>query len=356
VKPSQIFEILDLAKAARKNGHTFNPCFVSPPGLGKSEIVAQWAKAHGMGFIDVRLAYKEAPDMVGFPSVEKINGRSRTVFNTPEFWPNEGEGVLFLDEVNRGTNAVMNTIMQLLTDRKVDKYDLPPGWIIVAAINPENEENDVNTMDPALKNRFEMFEVQYDAESFIAYMKATDWDKRVVDFVRGNFWRYAKPEEISGNVGSKYISPRSMSKLNAALKAGVDQKNENIQSIVFESVLGLHYGKQFLNFISKERPVSVRDLQENEREALARLKVFSNADNYQNGHISLFVEDLKANYVDIPDEVLANVLLALPADQGYNVLRELEYSRKEKAGTLLTRITANNTAVKKYFAKNLKKD
>ena len=134
--PETIFEILDVAMQIRKNGDVFNPLFVGPPGVGKSQIVQQWAKKNNLPFIDLRAAYLEAPDLIGFPSIEtKSNNKKVTVHNIPEFWPEEGTtGVMLLEEPNRGTTSVLNTFMQLLTDRKVHKYTLPEGWIIVGCI------------------------------------------------------------------------------------------------------------------------------------------------------------------------------------------------------------------------------
>lgn len=355
MKPIEIYDILDLTRQALSNGNKFNPLFVGPPGIGKSEIIQQWCNERGLPFIDLRAAYLEAPDMIGFPSVSTVNGRQVTRHNIPEFWPHDGEGVILLEEPNRGTTSVMNTFMQLLTDRKIHTYTLPKGWMIVGAINPESEEYDVNTMDSALKNRFEMFHVDYDADSFIQYMKDSSWDERVLHFVRGNFWKYVKPEDVASNPGVKYISPRSLSKLNAALRAGVTDKSMTVQMLVFDSILGHNYATQFMNFISKERPVFVRDLLDNEEEALERLKLFSQPDNYKNGHISLFIEDMKSNFEQVKDDTLAKVVVALPSDQSVILIRELGFLRGMKHDELLKDLCKNFPPVKKYLAKNLKK-
>lgn len=356
MKPSQIHEILDLTRAARANNDKFNPLFVGPPGIGKSEIIQQWCAEKGLPFIDLRAAYLEAPDMIGFPTVGVVNGRQVTQHNLPEFWPQDGEGVILLEEPNRGTTSVMNTFMQVLTDRKVHTYTLPKGWIIVGAINPESEENDVNTMDAALKNRFEMFNVEYDAESFIQFMKDDKWDERIVHFVRGNFWTYVKPEDVASNPGVKYISPRSLSKLNAALKAGVTDRGVDIQMLVFESTLGKNYAIQFMNFISKERPVFVRDLLDDSRDAFERLARFSDPDNYKNGHISMLIEDMKSQEAKITDELLAQVVTTIPSDQAVLLIRELEFLRKMKSKSLLKKLSDEYPKVKKYLAKNLTKE
>jgi len=224
VKAANIGLVLDLAYAARQADEIFNPLFTGEAGLGKSQVCQQWVKKKTkenpkFGFIDLRIAYMEAPDLIGFPEVFEVNGVRRTVHELPDFWPTEGEGLLLLEEPNRGTTGVMNCLMQILTDRKVHKYTLPPGWIIAACINPEGAEYDVNNMDAALKDRFEEYEIEFDHQSFSEYIDAANWDNRVQSFVNSGFWIYKTPKEL-GPEGS-YISPRTWSKMNAAEKAGV---------------------------------------------------------------------------------------------------------------------------------------
>jgi len=61
MKPSEIMPVLDIAKKVNDMGKRFNPLFIGPPGIGKSQIVQQWCKENGYGFIDLRLAFFEAP-------------------------------------------------------------------------------------------------------------------------------------------------------------------------------------------------------------------------------------------------------------------------------------------------------
>ncbi len=198
MKPSKIHEALDMAFAARKIGKTLNPLFAGAAGIGKSEICQQWVKEQqkrnkDFKFIDLRIAYMEAPDLIGFPEKEiDSNGTPRTAHLLPDFWPTDpnSEGLILLEEPNRGTTAVMNCLMQILTDRKVHKYELPKGWIIAAAINPDSAEYDVNTMDTALRNRFAEFEVEYDHPTFCAYMESSKWHDTIQNFVKSGTWVY----------------------------------------------------------------------------------------------------------------------------------------------------------------------
>lgn len=323
MKPSHIFDVLDLALTIREEGGTFNPLFVGPPGVGKSSVVQQWCKRNNMPFIDLRAAYLESPDLIGYPSITTKEGRQITTHNTPEFWPTAGKGVVLLEEPNRGTTAVLNTFMQILTDRAIHTYKLPDGWIIVGCINPETESYDVNVMDAALKNRFEIFEVDFELNTFVQYMKDQDYHPSIMMFVE-SVWKFVPPEKIVE--GGKYVSPRSFSKLQAVLQAGL---NKELELTVFQSILGDNYGRAFYSFMHDEIPVLYKDLLDNPKKSLSRLKTYSDPQNYNNAQISITIKDIvKIN--EIADDLLHDVLLSIPPDQAISLIKELSFARSEE--------------------------
>jgi len=301
----------------------------------------------------------EAPDVIGFPSVELVKGRQVTVHHTPDFWPSEGEGVLMLEEPNRGTTSVMNTFMQLLTDRQIHKYEFPKGWMIVGCINPENETNDVNTMDSALRNRFVTFKVNYDKRTFLDYMKAKDWDETLQAFVETGTWNYVAPEDLDkSQAGNKYISPRTFEQLNAALQSGLSPA---IELEVFSSILGTNVGRAFAQFKNNDAPITYEDIanEKSRKKAFKKLKEFSDPKNYRNSYIAFTVksiveaEDVKKG-VAISDDLLSEVLLTIPADQAYALLMELQFKRNDQG--MLTRIWNNYPELAKQLKNTLSKN
>lgn len=335
MNPNKIFNILDLARRAREHDQVFNPLFVGAPGVGKSHIVQAWARKNNLPFIDLRIAYMEAPDLIGFPSIESVNGRQVTVHNIPEFWPQDEnwEGVILLEEPNRGTTSVMNCLMQLLTDRKVHKYELPKKALVVSCINPDGTEYDVNTMDSALKNRFETFDVVFDKVSFIEYIRNSNWNKELCNFIESGIWQYKTPEEVGNISGAKYISPRTWSKLNAALLATFDSDDE---MTIYDTILGSNVAKDFYNFRHNESPVMMNDFLKDLKGSLKKLTKFSDPNNCKNGMISLTVRDIIEEN-NITDEMLVEVCKVIPLEQGTTLIRELEFKRDDD--TILGRVT-----------------
>jgi len=66
---------------------------------------------------------------------------------------------LFFDEFNRSPKKVRNAVMELLQFKSINGYKFPKLRMIWAAINPDDEEQtyDVERLDPAQKDRFQIF-------------------------------------------------------------------------------------------------------------------------------------------------------------------------------------------------------
>lgn len=344
MKPSNIPMILDMAYVARASDEVLNPLFTGEAGLGKSQICQQWVKRMReknpkFGFLDLRIAYMEAPDLIGLPENEVVkdgNGEAKiTSHFLPDFWPRDmaSEGLLLLEEPNRGTTGVMNCLMQLLTDRKVHKYTLPKGWVIAGCINPDSSEYDVNTMDAALKDRFEEYEIEYDPLAFMDYMNNSNWNESVQRHVGDGLWIYKTTKELGQN--GKYISPRTWSKVNAAEKAGI-RKNRNLHRIVVQSILGKDIGNEYHKNCYDQAPVTASDLVKDRNAALSKLREQSDPNNYKGDMIAATVEsiskayggakkDCKADQID--EDLMAEVAKILPSDQAVNLIKQCGFKQ-----------------------------
>lgn len=331
MKPAEIFKVLDLAQKARNKNLTFNPLFEGDAGVGKSEICQAWAKKQKeldpeFGFLDIRLAYFEGPDFVGLPKLTTdVDGKERTSHILPDMWPAEGtRGLLLIEEPNRANSSVMNCMMQLLTDRKIHNYKLPDGWVIAACINPDSAEYDVNTMDSAMKNRFEIYKVLYDQNSFIKFMKEHNWNQNIVNFVESGTWLYKRPNEL-GDQGV-YISPRTWSKMNAAELCDLSQ-DRDLHIETSQSILGLGVGREYYNFTFESRPVTLEELMKSaksQEKALDRLKKY--CEPYRGDLVSVTVTSLIEGYgkeKKLTDELVCKVAKLIPQDQARALLESI---------------------------------
>ncbi len=340
MKPANIKIVMDTALEARKIDEINNPLFTGEAGLGKSQIVQQWVKDQrqrnpNFGFIDLRIAYMEAPDLIGLPENELLDGTKVTSHYQPDFWPRDpdSEGLLLLEEPNRGTTGVMNCLMQLLTDRKVHKYELPKGWIIAGCVNPDSSEYDVNTMDAALKDRFEEFEVEFDAVSFMDFIDKSDWHPNVQMFINSGMWIYKTTKEIAQ--GAKYISPRTWSKMNAAEKSGVGDKR-SLHRIFAQSILGKDIGNEYHKFCFDQAPVTAQDILKDRSKSFDRLTKQSDPNAYQGEMIAQTIESIEKHYGGLkkdckPDQIdedtMAEVAKIIPSDHAVNLIKACGYKQ-----------------------------
>ncbi len=184
-----------------------------PPGVGKSSIVAEVARAAEMEIVDLRLSQLAPTDLRGLPVAE--DGTSH--WYPPEFLPRNGRGVLFLDEVNMAPPTLQGVAQQLILDRRVGSYVLPPGWFVWAAGNRKEDRAAVFDMPAPLANRFMHLEVHTDLSSWRSWAYDKGLPESVVAFVS---YRPALLHALDAD-SPAWPSPRSWEVAGALTAAGL---------------------------------------------------------------------------------------------------------------------------------------
>lgn len=187
------------------------------PGIGKSSIVKQIAKASGIGFIDLRLSLMDPTDLKGIPFYDKESHTA--LWAPPAFLPREGEGILFLDELNSAAPSVQASAYQLILDRAVGEYRLPDGWAIVAAGNREGDRGVTYRMPAPLANRFTHFEMEVSVEDWRDWAYKAGMDTKIISYITFKnehlFTFDAKSDAKS------FATPRSWEYVHAMLQSGI---------------------------------------------------------------------------------------------------------------------------------------
>ena len=164
MKPSQVAAILP---KLLQTGRT--PFIWGDPGIGKSDILRSVAAGLKIELVDARLSIYDPTDLKGFPVV-KGTGKSQAMhFVPPSLLPTKGKGILFLDELPAAPPAVQAAAYQLILDKKLGEYALPPGWAIVAAGNHARNGGVHYSLAPALANRFIHIEMECSQEDWDAW-------------------------------------------------------------------------------------------------------------------------------------------------------------------------------------------
>ena len=204
---ANISTIKQCIQACGKAGIT--PFIWGHRGAGKSSIVKQTAAENFMGVVDLRCSQLESSDLRGLPKAGE-DGRTHYLppaempvgdmsdlqvlnellkcFNIEpqedvsldclqeqlgnalanadyqqerlyqkrlkELQPRFERGILFLDEVNRAQDDVQQAVFELVLDKSVGQYVLPPGWYVVSAGNFMEGYMVNGFNDPAFLDRF----------------------------------------------------------------------------------------------------------------------------------------------------------------------------------------------------------
>jgi hypothetical protein len=223
MRPALILAVLDREFQSTRAGRHTPVMLWGPPGVGKSQMVAQIAAHHGVPVVDIRLSQMEPTDLRGIPfRVDDL-----VEWAIPAMLPNAARhgtaGILFLDELTSAAPTVSAAAYQLILDRRLGEYRVPEGWAIFAAGNRQGDRGVTYSMPAPLANRFSHFEVETHLDDWVAWAYANGIDERVIAFLR------FRPELLFDFDPSHnpvaFPSPRSWEFAHRALHKFGDQPN-----------------------------------------------------------------------------------------------------------------------------------
>lgn len=259
-------------------------------GVGKSSVIAQYCSQHQYGCVNMRLSQMEASDIRGLP--DRIQGR--TQYLPPADMPSGGlswedyeaklqeitdptermrqsvlltpqlnNGILFLDEINRAQDDVLQAAFELVLDRKIGQYVLPEGWSIVCAGNYNEGSYITNGFtDAAFLDRFchvQLSDGEATMEDWVQFMSNTHGDtaSSVIEFVAQDLNRL--DGAVEGSLGfTIQPSRRSWESVTKVVQAAkqLNVSDEALTSTI-QGLVGVELGASFGRYSC---PVSPRDL------------------------------------------------------------------------------------------------
>lgn len=169
-----------LAKDAQGNYlipvHRQRPVLLmGPPGIGKTQIMAQIAAETGVGLVSYTITHHTRQSAIGLPFIEKrsYGGReyavteytmSEILASVYTLMENTGisEGILFLDEINCVSETLAPMMLQFLQNKTFGNQRLPEGWLIVAAGNPPEYNKSVRDFDVVTLDRVKRIDIRED--------------------------------------------------------------------------------------------------------------------------------------------------------------------------------------------------
>lgn len=199
-------------KAILKAFQVKRPIFLwGPPGIGKSEVVADITEEMGGLMIDLRMAQMEPTDIRGIPffnkDLYKMDWAEPVDLPDQELASQYPIIVLFLDEMNSAPPSVQAAGYQLILNRRVGKYRLPDNVVIVAAGNRDSDKGVTYRMPMPLANRFIHLEMRADFNAWQNWAVNKGIHKDVVGYLS-----FAKNDMYDFNAKSSsraFATPRS---------------------------------------------------------------------------------------------------------------------------------------------------
>ena len=192
--------------------HEQSLLLLSPPGVGKSDIVLQAAAEAGLPCRSL-LGTQIAPeDVSGIPCIVG----ERSVFCPPRvLLPEDGQPFcLFLDELPASPPDIQKAFYALLLERRIGEYPLPAGSWVVAAGNRAEDRALVRGMSSALVNRVQMTHIKVNRKEWLIWAKSAGVRSDILAFI------VYMPSALMRSVPrdpSPFSTPRAWASLSEAL-------------------------------------------------------------------------------------------------------------------------------------------
>lgn len=177
-------------------------------GTGKTTMIKQ--ACENLGYT---LKYYNCSTLDAFTDLIGLPVPNHETHTTDYYRPraiDEAE-VVFMDEVNRADPRTLNAIFELVQFGTINGEKLPKLRCVIAAMNPPGGEYNVDDLDPALIDRFDLYLEQtpdYDFRYF-ADRFGKDVAQAACTWGREQYQAYLSASKKTNNT-AVYISPRRL--------------------------------------------------------------------------------------------------------------------------------------------------
>lgn len=205
------------------------PIFLlGPPGIGKTEIVAQVSAELKLGFVNYTITHHTRQSAIGLPTIETKDYQdasytithytlSEIIAAVYEAIENQGksEGILFIDEINCVSESLAPAMLDLLQNKKFGPHKIPEGWILVSAGNPVEFNRSARDFDMVTLDRLKKIDVLTDYDVWKRYAYRNLFSEDVLSYLahREKYLFYAQKTPQ----GLLFVTPRGWEDLSQAL-------------------------------------------------------------------------------------------------------------------------------------------
>ncbi len=326
-------DILGIAHKAQSAVH-----MIGEHGIGKTEIVKQFAKSQGYHVEVLQLTVMDTGDLIGIPETVEKDGERVTAWAKPVWLQRVSQAnkngkhcVIFLDELGRASIDIRQASLQMVLEGKIQEHSLGElndlKSLVVVADNPA-DDYDSAEFDAALEDRFITLEVEASLDSWLKYARSKGILSVVTDYLAEYPDKLVfKPEDTS----EKGSSPRAWEKLSDILKNTPKNSGLTYQLIVSKvgKTVGGNFFQFFKNYVDVVKAEDIIELigdqkinTEKQQKAVAKKleKVTKKLEAIQATELGHKLKDLAKNG-EISSEVVVTYLVSLPFEVGTNLAK-----------------------------------
>ncbi len=236
----------------------WRPIFMEgPQGIGKRAVIEQTAAELEVALVVCSAAHHTRQSALGHVySVKKeYEGRS---WQASEYAVGEimgavyevikesgkKEGILFLQEVNCASDALMPAVLQFLQDRVLGGKRLPEGWAVAVSGSLPEYDRAAKKLSSAVLDKMNCLRVEADFHVWKVYAYGQDVHGAVISFLERNRDCFCYADAAAD--GREYATPRGWLALSSAVRS-YERKGFSVnQGTVLQYVASREAAERFL--------------------------------------------------------------------------------------------------------------
>jgi len=243
------------------------PGTIGETGIGKSQIHNQVKEELGIDYlIDLRAGEMELSELTGMPlkpvptMIEGFGEIYVTKYALPSWFPTNPNKsyLLLLDELNRSMDDVRQGMFKLVLDRACYGHKLPDSCVVATAINPEDKDYQVKSLDPAFMNRIAWCTFK---SNFRVWEK---WAIKHPEIIHDYVLRFLNSSTSSFHMVKENITPRTWEHISSVMfKMTENELNGADGMSVCQGYLNNTLGLTFHKFIKTQnldQAITAKDL------------------------------------------------------------------------------------------------
>lgn len=218
-------------------------------------MIRELCASRDIGFIDIRLSQREPVDLRGLP----VPKGDHVDWLLAGEWPRDpnSKGIILFDELTAADRALQVAAYEIILDRRLgDLYQLPKGWLVMAAGNRNSDQAVAYSLSSALANRFCHLELSADVESWARWARQMAIAPEVIAFVRYQSHAFFN---MDGDLERGWPSPRSWQRVSDLLTTK-PALPEHVLPVMVSGLVGDGAAVEFMAFLAQHQHLPPVDL------------------------------------------------------------------------------------------------